>query len=249
MPGYATPMRLLVLMYHRARAGRHGNSPEMLDRHFAHVAAHFNNVVPGGTCAPVGVNVCLTFDDAYFDFYATVFPLLEKHGLKALLAVPVSFIQNEVSASRADRLGIESQNAFAEPRRGGFCTWSELDELARSGRIVLAAHGYNHVPLNRDDSNLPLEIDAPAVLLRTKLGRPVDSFVFPFGRFNDASLAQAKAQYRHVFRIGGAINRNWDSQLLYRVDADAMAAPDAPLKPVRLALYRARFLWNRVRLR
>ncbi|MGC4072685.1 MAG: hypothetical protein QM760_09230 [Nibricoccus sp.] len=39
-------MNLLVLMYHRASAGKHGNSPEKIDAHFAHIARNFNCVVP-----------------------------------------------------------------------------------------------------------------------------------------------------------------------------------------------------------
>src|SRR5207253_3666710 len=82
------PMNLLVLMYHRARAGRHGNDPAMLEKHFRHIAANYRNVLPGDALDANRLNVCLTFDDAYFDFYATVYPLLMRHQLRAVLAVP-----------------------------------------------------------------------------------------------------------------------------------------------------------------
>ncbi|MCX6950922.1 MAG: hypothetical protein NTV51_01855, partial [Verrucomicrobia bacterium] len=119
-------MNLLVLMYHRARAGRHGNSPAMLDEHFAHLAKQHRNVMPGEALSPGAVNVCLSFDDGYFDFHATVFPLLRKHGLRALLAIPPRVIVDGVEADVAIRAGLEIEAAFADPAKGGFCTWGEL---------------------------------------------------------------------------------------------------------------------------
>lgn len=83
-------MTLIVPMHHKVSAGRHGNSADMLDAHFAFVARNCRCVLPGEPLDPAGPNVCLTFDDGYFDFYAVVSPLLVKHGLRAVIAVPVS---------------------------------------------------------------------------------------------------------------------------------------------------------------
>ncbi len=242
-------MSLLVLMYHRARVGRHGNAPEMLDAHFAHVAHHHPQVLPGEALAAGATNVCLSFDDAYFDFYATVFPLLQRHGLRALLAVPSAYIRETAEASTAERLAIESDEAFARPERGGFCTWSELAEMVASGHVAIAAHGHTHRRLDAAEADLPLEIDRVQTVLGTRLGCPVDSFVFPFGRYSPRSLGHARQRYRHVFRIGGALNRSWSGRVLYRIDADRMATPQSLFAPARIVHYRIRFLWNRLRLR
>ena len=55
----------------------------MLDAHFAHISRQYRNVLPGEKLSVGALDVCLSFDDAYFDFYAIVFPLLKKHGLSA----------------------------------------------------------------------------------------------------------------------------------------------------------------------
>ncbi len=240
-------MRLLALMYHRARAGPLGNAPEMLDAHFALIAARHACVLPGEALDPDRLNVCLTFDDAYFDFYAVVFPLLEKHGLRALLAVPPVVVREHAHAAPADRLRATPDVDRAHPDYDGFCTWTELRELAQSGRVAIAAHGFSHCPLDRDDTDLHTEVVVPQSLLAARLGQPVTSFVFPYGRFSRAALAGVQQSYRHAFRIGGADNPGWNRPLLYRVDADAMPTPEAPFARRRRIGHRTRYFWNRLR--
>jgi peptidoglycan/xylan/chitin deacetylase (PgdA/CDA1 family) len=242
-------MRLLVLMYHRARSGRHGNSPEVLDAHFAHIASRYANVLPGEAGATDRLNICLTFDDGYFDFYARVFPLLQRHNLRALLAIPPMYVAERTTATADARLRVEIDEAFADPPRGGFCTWPELEEMVQSGSVAIAAHGFSHCRLDALDADLALEIDSSQTTLTSRLARPVTSFVFPFGRYGRESLGRAKLRYRYVFRIGGAMNRNWNSRMLYRVDADQMADFSSLLAPSRLIGYRARYFWNRWRRR
>ena len=234
-------------MYHRAQAGRHGNAPEMLDEHFAHIAAHHICVLPGESLDSRKLNVCLTFDDGYFDFYAVVFPLLKKHGLRALLAIPPVVVRENCDATAAVRLQSVPDIAHADPYYGGFCTWPELREMAQSGRVTIAAHGFTHCPLDREGVDLHTEIELPQTLLEARLGQPVDSFVFPYGRFNRAVLQRVRQHYRHAFRIGGADNRGWGGSLLYRVNADGMTAPDALFTRPRQAGYRARHVWNQLR--
>lgn len=242
-------MSLLVFMYHRARAEQHGNPAAVLDAHFAHLAASCHNVLPGEPLEAGRLNVCLSFDDAYFDFYDVVFPLLQRHGLRALLAVPPFVVREHIYAPRVERRAIPSETAFNHPSRGGFCTWGELEAMAASGHVAFAAHGFSHRPLDRAATHLATEIDAPKTLLATRLGQPIDSFVFPYGRFSASALTHARRRYRYIFRIGGALNRSWNSNILYRIDADRMPGPRALLSPARLMSYRARYFWNRLRLR
>ena len=237
-------------MYHRARAGLYGNSPEMLDAHFAHIARTYPHGLPGDPLIPGRRNVCLTFDDGYFDFYANVFSLLRKHGLRVLLGLPASFVRDETGAAATDRLAVGNDESFLYPERGGFCTTPEITEMIASGHVRIAAHGMTHVRLDKADANVSLEIETPQFLLQSRfVSEPVQSFIFPYGRFSHSSLEAALLHYRYVFRIGGALNRNWDASLLYRVDADCMTSPDALFASGCLLRYRTRGWWNRLRSR
>jgi len=240
-------MTLLVPMYHRARAERHGNAPEVLDAHFAAIAERAHVVVPGQPCRPDRLSVCLTFDDAYFDFRAIVVPLLQKHGLRAVLAVPAGCILDGTSRSSPERLNLATEDAFRPGNGHGFCTWPELFEIAQTDCVAFAAHGFHHVRLDDPAANLEEEIDRPAEVLQRRLGCEVTSFVFPYGRYNRQSLARATARYRHVFRIGGASNDGWRRQPLYRVTADNLVSPTDLVASSRLLRFRARRVWNRLR--
>jgi peptidoglycan/xylan/chitin deacetylase (PgdA/CDA1 family) len=240
-------MSLLVLMYHRARPGRDGNSAEMLERHFRHIAAHCRNVLPGDALAAGAPNVCLSFDDGYFDFQTVVFPLLRKFGLRALLAISPAVLREWVEASPEERLAVPTEECFIHPRRGGFCTWPELQAMADSGHVAIAAHGYTHARLDLPAANLATEVHLPKIVLDSRLPRPTESFVFPFGRYSRKSLEETRTAYRYVFRIGSAANQGWDDGLLYRICADGMSAPSEHFSSGRMAIYRARFFWNRLR--
>lgn len=236
-------MSLLALMYHRARSGPYGNPPDMLDAHFAHIAASYSCVLPGDELDPGRLNVCLTFDDASYDFHAVVLPLLAKHNLRAVLAVPPVVVSEHVELESHFRLLVEPD--FRDG--AGYCTWSELREIVRSGLVAIAAHGYTHRPLDRTDVDLHTEIVSSKLLLSARLGCPVDSFVFPYGRFSSRALHLVQQHYAHAFRIGGADNLNWERPLLYRVGADRLASPTAPFRPPQRLGQRTRRYWNRLR--
>ena len=240
-------MTLIVLMYHRASAGRHGNAPTMLDAHFAAIAERFHCVLPGDRLKDDRLNVCLSFDDGTYDFHAVVYPLLQKHGLRAVLAVPVSFLEESVRAPESIRLRACEERTADGGAVGAYCTWDELRELSASGLVSVAAHGLTHRRLDRDGVDLDAEISAPRTILSARLERPIDSFVLPYGRFDRRSLERIAREYRYVFRIGGGDNESWDGSLLYRIDADEMTAPDALFSRRRLAGYRLRRRWNRMR--
>jgi peptidoglycan/xylan/chitin deacetylase (PgdA/CDA1 family) len=240
-------MTLLALMYHRALPGPNGNVPEMLDAHFSRVADACRCVLPGEPLASRLLNVCLTFDDGYYDFYAVVYPLLKKHGLRALLAVPAAVVPESVTSPPAARLRAAADLDGSCPDRNGICTWDELGEMARSGRVAIAAHGLNHRRLDEPDVDLEAEIALPQALTASRLGLPVESYVFPYGRFSPAALAKVREHYRYAFRIGEADNSGWDQALLYRVRADGLGSPGAPFNALRRVGYRARRHWNRLR--
>jgi len=240
-------MKLLALMYHRAVAGPYGNAQEHLEAHFSLLAQKAACVVPGETLDPERLNVCLTFDDAYYDFFAIVFPLLDKYGLCAQLAVSPGLVAEHCDLARERRLKLSTDEAFAHPEKGGLCTWKELNILAASGRVVFASHGRTHVRLDDASADLEQEIVASGAILRHRLAVPVESFVFPFGRFSWAARDLAAQHYRYLWRIGQASNQDWDGKLLYRVAADEVDSLSRLLGWDHRVKYRCGAVWNQVR--
>lgn len=229
---------LSVIMYHHINSDDLplSNSDSMMEAHLALIAKRCTTLFPGD---PIVSNaVCLTFDDAYFDFYHYVFPLLKKFNLKALLAVPSAYILDETDIASEHRLSLKHHEIYEGDNYrmyAPFCTYAELREMVRSGHVMVASHSMNHVNLSEEGVDLEQEIFGSKVVLEEKLGFRVDSFVLPYGKYNDAAVALASEHYPYVFRIGNALNPSWDGigGLIYRIKGDGLKTPGELFSPLK----------------
>lgn len=241
---------LLALLYHKIGDTKYGNSLEMLEKHFLEIAQRYPTTLPGGFLYK-GLNVCLTFDDAFFDFYHLIFPLLKKYNLHALLAVPTAFIPDKTTLSPSERL--EKIRTFPDKpppiSSSAFCTWEELKELSQSPLIQIASHSVHHRPLTSPHIDPENELLTSKTVLEEKLGVPITSFVYPYGLMDKEVHTLAKKHYSHIFRIGNAFNRNWynTNSLLYRVNADQLPSPSYPFSPLAHFKHTGRLLLNTAR--
>ncbi len=108
-------------------------------------------------------SIVLTFDDGYKDNYTYVFPILKKYNLPATIFIILSEV------GRPDRL-----------------SWKEIKEMQDSGLISFGSHTSSHpfLELVKSDEELKKEIKGSKTILEEKLGKPVDTFSYPMGRFN-----------------------------------------------------------------
>lgn len=224
---------LAILAYHRIGQGKHCNSLAMLESHFAYIQKHFPVLLPGEKMHKRGRHICLTFDDASYDFYHYVFPLLKKYDLRALLAVPTNYILEDTLASPEDRLAVPYTLAMQEgiyERKAPFCTWKELKEMVLSGHVEIAAHSHLHCNLTFDFVDLKREIVRPREIIEKHLSCSVHSFVYPFGRHSESAHRFVMKEYLYAFRLGFSYNFTWQCQKepLRRIGCDQLASPKAP---------------------
>ncbi|WP_294923782.1 polysaccharide deacetylase family protein [Sulfuricurvum sp.] len=229
---------LTVVMYHHINSDDLplSNSDQMMEEHLKLISERFTTLFPGDTSASSGI--CLTFDDAYYDFYHYVFPLLKKYNLKALLAVPSAFIISNTALPAKQRLSLKHHEIYNGDNYkiyAPFCTYDELREMVKSGHVMIASHSMNHLNLSEDWVDLECEILGSKIALEENLGFGVDSFVLPYGKYNDEVVRLAREHYSYVFRIGNAINPSWDGigGLIYRINGDALKSPDELFKPLK----------------
>lgn len=120
--------------------------------------------------------VALTFDDAYVNFYDTVWPVLRKLDLPATLFVPVGFVEG---TSPAPITG----TADLAP-----CSWSQLDELSReggNGSFKIGSHTWSHPDLTTlEEPRIREELSDSHRRLEDRLGRRVTAFCYPRARWN-----------------------------------------------------------------
>ena len=227
---------LPVIMYHHVNSDDLplSNSDVMMKAHLELISERYTTIFPGELIT--GRSICLTFDDAYYDFYYYIFPLLKQYNLKALLAVPCAFILDDTDIDSQQRLSLKHEDIYKNYSNiAPFCTFEELREMVHSGHVMIASHSMNHVNLIDEGVDLEKEIFGSKVMLEEKIGCRVDSFVLPYGKYNDTAVELAREHYSYVFRIGNALNPSWDGigGLIYRIKGDGLKRPCSLFSPLR----------------
>ncbi len=216
------------MMYHHVESDRCSNELAIFEQHLAYISKNFTAVFPSFKQLPYKP-ICLVFDDGYYDFYKFIYPLLQKYNLKALLAVTPKYILDDTDKDDSIRLGFEHNDLFKEYKNATFCTYKELKEMHESGNVQIVSHSYSHKNLLDNDTNIEEELLKSKELIEQKLGNKVESFVYPFGKYNQTLLDETKKHYKYAFRIGNALNRDFHgiNGVIYRIDGDFLTTPDA----------------------
>jgi peptidoglycan/xylan/chitin deacetylase (PgdA/CDA1 family) len=226
-------------MYHHVNSDRCSNSLTMLQSHLRYISHNYTTVFPSQqlTCKRP---ICLVFDDGYFDFYKYIFPLLKQYNLKALLAVSPKFILETTQTEDEARLDFEHNDLYINSEKATFCTYEELKTMAESGHVQIASHSFSHVNLLEDNIDLIQELKGSKEILEEKLDIHVESFVFPYGKYDQHILNETKKHYSYAFRIGNAFNDDFTGikGVIYRIDADNLQTPDEIFKFTKMLKYR-----------
>lgn len=223
---------LAILMYHRVHNTPFKAEIQSFEKQLETLVQRYKIVVPGQPLSPTRLNVCLTFDDAYYDFYHYVFPLLKKWQIQAVLAVPAGLILDNTEIDSETRLAIPYNKALTSHRTGAaLCTWDEINEMLAEKAILLAAHGLTHVHLTEDPALLEREVIHPKTIIKTKTGQETSTFVYPYGRMTRRINRLVTAHYPHAMRIGTALNRGWNNKgrVLYRINTEDFWPKEKPM--------------------
>ncbi len=245
---------LLTFLYHRVSIGKYANTEKQIYEHLKYLSQKYKIVIPQDKINLFKLNICLTFDDAYFDFYKYVFPLLKNLKIKAVLAVPIKFIQEDTYLDDKTRLSVTYHEAMKNDNyktKVPFCSWKEIKEMHDSGLVYIASHSYNHKNLLKDKVDFNLEIKESKKFLEKKLNTKIDTFVYPLGKFNEEIHKCVKKHYKYVMRIGSAINFSWQNitGITYRIISDNLKSKEEHLKIKRYISYLWFFFLNSFRKR
>jgi len=221
---------LLAVMYHHVNCNIYSNGIEMMRNHLEYIAKNYNVVLPEDNLSHDKLNICLTFDDGYYDFYHFIFPILQEFNLKAILATPIKYILENTKIDSQKRLSLIHNEIYEASNYrdfAPFCTFQELKEMGESGFVEIASHSYSHLNLKNKDICLELELIKSKEILEKKLGFKINSFILPYGKYNNKIVKMAKENYKYVFRIGNSINKDFSGVdgLIYRVNGDGLKSP------------------------
>lgn len=201
--------------------------------HFNYIKNLYPIILPGDHIDQK-ISVCLTFDDASFHFYHTIFPLLKSLNIKAILAIPVRYILDQTNQASADRLKVPyplmMQDGIFETK-APFCTWEEINEMVQSGYVEVASHSFSHSNLTFPFVNWEKEVLFSKKILEERLPQAITSFMYPFGKSNNKIDIFIKKYYLYSFQKKPAFNINWNSKYpLNRVSLTTLASENNPLR-------------------
>ena len=163
-----------VLMYHQVTEGEAANKLEVSKKTFAMQMVYLKNqgfrvIAPDELVRMVQSGqrpdneVVLTFDDGYQDNCAQAAAILESFGLRGTFFIVTDWIG-----------------------KSGWMTWEQVLDLQRRGHTI-GAHSVTHRFLTAMSlAEAKDEIYNSKKLLEEKLGRPVQFFCYPAGRFSTA---------------------------------------------------------------
>jgi len=142
-------------------------------------------------------DIILTFDDGYEDFFTTARPLLKKYGF---------------TASEAIITGKIDGTTYMSPR--------QIQTIDQEGFEILS-HTVNHVDLDTDPHQKTEIVDSKTYLEKL-LNKPIDTLVYPSGRYNNETLQLDKEA---GYKIGlttkpGYANLEGDLLQLHRIRID-----------------------------
>jgi peptidoglycan/xylan/chitin deacetylase (PgdA/CDA1 family) len=159
-----------------------------------------------GTLPPRAV--VLTFDDGYRSVYDVAFPALARRGMTAT----VFLITGGNGATPEDK---------RLPPFAGRPTlsWTEVREMDQAG-LEIGAHTLTHPDLTRlAATQISSEVLESKAQIEDRLGAPVSSFAYPFGRYDRRSLELVRSHFAAAcsVRLGLAGPRS-DPHALERVE-------------------------------
>ncbi|MEO8278790.1 MAG: polysaccharide deacetylase family protein [Ideonella sp.] len=183
-----------ILCYHRfgGSAGKMSVSPDnfaiqldWLARNGYHVIrlSQLTGFLQGRETLPQR-SVVITIDDGYESTYRYAWPALRKHNFPATLFVYTDFVG-----------------------AGDAVSWTQLQELAKSGLIDIQSHSKTHRNLiersaGEDDTRYRQSIEnetrIPRELLEKRLNVQVEQYAYPYGDANDIVL---DALNRHQYKL------------------------------------------------
>lgn len=166
--------------------------------------------------------IALTFDDGYYNNYLYVYPLLQKYNSKATIS-PIAYYSD-----------LYSENGEIDERYS-HCTWSQLNEMSKSGLFEFANHSYNLHTTNSTQEGVRIKTGESIAdykhrikedflkaqkLIEDNTGKKCTVFTYPFGLYSEGTVETLKELgYTAILTCDPGVNHlcNGDTELLYNL--------------------------------
>ncbi len=175
--------------------------------------------------------VVLTFDDGFRSVREAAFPVLSKYGFVATVFCAAGYVGKQSGWARAP--GVPALDMMS---------WDELAFLAGQGWEI-GAHTISHACLpSLPSARMQEEIIEGRRILQKRMVCEVESFAYPFGRFDELCAdSVAAAGFTSAWTMEPRPNRpGCDLFALGRFNCDRIQSEDAPMAVLAARTYLGR---------
>lgn len=176
--GFSSPQPI-VLLYHSINTGGHwlSMSPDLFEKQikfFKDNGFNFLSLDDLDSLDKVlnSKSVLITFDDGFQDNYIFALPILKKYNVPAVFFIATNYV-----------------GVFNEKQEFLCMDWGQIREIADHQLFTIGAHSLSHKKLDElSDEEAKKEIFESKKIIEEKIGRPIYSFAFPYGRYANRLL-------------------------------------------------------------
>ncbi len=141
--------------------------------------------------------IAITFDDG-FSGQLKAIDILKKFNYKSTFYIIVG--------GKASNYCIGAERKAENHCGDSYLSWNEIINLSNSGLVEIGSHTIDHLQLSGlSESNQKFQIFESKKILENKLGKPVLSFAYPYGKFNQISINLVRqAGYNNATGVNGS---------------------------------------------
>jgi peptidoglycan/xylan/chitin deacetylase (PgdA/CDA1 family) len=167
--------------------------------------------------------VIITFDDAYANVYEYGIPTLAEHHFTSTIYAVAGYAGHTNTWSPLPPKMNESP----------LMTWQQLYDASENG-MEIGSHSMTHPDLTKlPPEDVELELLGSRDLIQDRIGKPVDTFAYPHGRFNNVASDLASRTFTASCSMVLKRASNQPLHLLPRVDMFYIQSCEQLMKCVR----------------
>ena len=183
-------------------------------------------------------SLLITFDDGYADNWICAYPLLRRHGFRAVVFLTTGRMSGTgIRLTLADG-GASPETIRSERRPEGFLSWDEVRAMASSGVVEFGSHSHTHNDFDRRRPwpALAEELARSKAVIEQEAGTPVTAVAWPWGRHDNRLIDAARqAGFELAFTTDPGMTRPGDDPM--RVRRIKVRRGGAAWMASRLAIY------------
>jgi peptidoglycan/xylan/chitin deacetylase (PgdA/CDA1 family) len=176
-------IKLPILLYHKTPDNFDFQMNHLKETGYTPITMQEATEIINGKSKGPSKPIAITFDDGFSDQLKAL-DILKKYSFKSTFYIIVGGKTSDYC------IGAEKHNNGCGD---SYLNWDEIKKLSDSGLVEIGSHTIDHLQLSSLDANSQkFQIFESKKILEQKLGKTINSFAYPYGKFNQTSINLVK---------------------------------------------------------